>query len=163
MMIFVTVGSQMPFDRLISAVDAWAGARGRDDLVAQIGETELEPRSLTWSQRLSATEFERHCRDATAIVAHAGMGSILTALQYGTPILVMPRRADRRETRNDHQVATATRLAERGLVHVAMDDDDLPAQLDRLGELDASSRISADASPQLLVAIREAIDEAAPR
>lgn len=162
-MIFVTVGSQMPFDRMIRAIDAWAEANDRDDLVAQIGDTDLRPRALTWSQRLSATEFDQHCRDATAVVAHAGMGSILTALQHGTPILVMPRRADRRETRNDHQVATATRLAERGLVHVAMDDDELPAQLDRLGELDASSCISADASPQLLGAIRKAIDQAAPR
>ena len=162
-MIFVTVGSQMPFDRLIRGIDAWAEANGRDDLVAQIGDTEFEPRALRWSRRLSATAFEQHCQEATAIVAHAGMGSILTALQHGTPILVMPRRADRRETRNDHQVATATRLAERGLVHVAMDDDDLPGQLDRLGELGASSRISSDASPELLAAIREAIEQASPR
>jgi hypothetical protein len=44
-----------------------------------------------------------------------------------------------------------------------MDDDDLPAQLDRLGELGASSRISPDASPELLATIREAIEQASPR
>jgi UDP-N-acetylglucosamine transferase subunit ALG13 len=161
-MIFVTVGSQMPFDRLIRAVDKWAESSARTDVVAQIGDTDLQPRSLDWSSRVSATEFEDRCRDATAIVAHAGMGSILTALQYGTPILVMPRRADLRETRNDHQVATAARLSERGLVHVAMDDDELPGCLDRLGELTASERISPYASAELLDAVRGSIRAADP-
>ena len=35
-LIFVTVGAQMSFDRLIGWVDDWAVAVGRDDVVAQI-------------------------------------------------------------------------------------------------------------------------------
>ncbi len=56
---------------------------------------------------------------ATAIVAHAGMGTILTALEMGKPLLVMPRRAALGEHRNDHQLATASRFAELGRVKVA--------------------------------------------
>ena len=52
-MIFVTVGHQMPFDRLIAAVDAWAGARGRSDVFAQIGTTSLRPASFN-----AATTFD---------------------------------------------------------------------------------------------------------
>jgi hypothetical protein len=36
-MIFVTVGTQGQFDRLIRTVDEWADARGRTDLFAQTG------------------------------------------------------------------------------------------------------------------------------
>ena len=36
-MIFVTVGTQLAFDRMIKAVDEWAGARGRTDVFAQVG------------------------------------------------------------------------------------------------------------------------------
>ena len=35
-MIFVTVGAQLPFDRLVSVVDEWAGSTGRSDVFGQI-------------------------------------------------------------------------------------------------------------------------------
>lgn len=82
------------------------------------------------------------------------MGSILTALQYGKPILVMPRRGDLKETRNDHQVATAQRFRELGKVAVAMDEGELPGELERLRSLKPGQRISAHASPALLEAVR---------
>ena len=37
-MIFVTVGTDSPFDRLMQVVDEWAAASGRTDVFAQIGE-----------------------------------------------------------------------------------------------------------------------------
>ena len=41
------------------------------------------------------------------VIAHDEMGSIITALEMGKPIVVMPRRAELGEHRNDHQVAAA--------------------------------------------------------
>ena len=35
-MIFVTVGAQLPFDRLVDTVDAWAGRKGDTEVLAQI-------------------------------------------------------------------------------------------------------------------------------
>jgi UDP-N-acetylglucosamine transferase subunit ALG13 len=157
-LIFVTVGGQMPFDRLIRAVDEWAESRGRgDEVFAQIADGEHTPRSCEWVRFLSASEFRERVETATAIVAHAGMGSILTALEAGKPILVLPRRGDLRETRNDHQIATAKALSERGQVHIAMDESELPAKLDTLGGLRASDRISPWASDELAMAIRRFI------
>ena len=44
MNIFVTVGAQIPFDRLIAAVDAWAAGRaGGQSLFAQVGEKGIRP------------------------------------------------------------------------------------------------------------------------
>ena len=87
------------------------------------------------------------------IVAHAGMGSILTALEYGKPILVMPRRGDLRETRNDHQIATAKRFRELGKVAVAFDEVELARELDRLDELKPTERIGQFASESLLATV----------
>jgi UDP-N-acetylglucosamine transferase subunit ALG13 len=42
-MIFVTVGSQMPFDRLVEAVDGWVGQTTRE-VLAQIGDSQLKPK-----------------------------------------------------------------------------------------------------------------------
>ena len=66
----------------------------------------------------------------------------------------MPRRADFRETRNDHQVATAERFGEQGRVLVANAEQDLPAKLDYALTLGDTGRIQAQASPQLIATIR---------
>ena len=153
-MIFVTVGAQMPFDRMCKAVDAWAAKRGRNDVFAQIGTTDWRPTSMRCTAMIDPPAFKKAMEECSVVVAHAGMGSILTALQFGKPILVMPRRGDLRETRNDHQVATAKRFKELGRVAVAFDEQELERELDRLGELRATERISPWASPELLAAVR---------
>jgi len=58
------------------------------------------------------------------------MGTIITALELDKPILVMPRRGDLGETRNDHQLATARRLHALGLIEVALDEAELRSRLD---------------------------------
>lgn len=152
-MIFVTVGAQMPFDRMTQAVDRWCGRRGRSDVFMQIGSTEWTPSHARFERLLPPDRFREEVRACSVLVAHAGMGSILTALEAGKPILVMPRRADRMETRNDHQVGTAQRFAALGRVAVAMDEMELETALDRLDSLAASSTISNFASPSLLEAV----------
>ena len=124
-MIFVTVGVQLPFDRLIRAVDDWAGHHGRHDIVAQAGTSAFKPRHIDVRQTLVPTEFRRFVEQAELIVAHAGMGSIITALELGKRIVVMPRRAALGEHRNDHQLSTARYMAEQNLVTVADSAEDL--------------------------------------
>ena len=153
-MIFVTVGAQMAFDRMIQAVDQWAGTTGRTDVFAQIGPAEYTPRHIAHTGFLEPPQFTERARSASIIVAHAGMGSIITALTMGKPILVMPRRGDLRETRNDHQIATAKRLSELGKVAVAMDETELVERLGRLEELAAAGAIGPYAQDSLIAAVR---------
>lgn len=126
-MIFATVGSQMPFDRLIRALDTWAAhqANGRE-VLAQIGSATYQPSNLRTVPSLSPTGFREAVRAADLIVAHAGMGSVLTAMEFGKPLVVLPRLGTLQETRNDHQVATAKWLASKPGIYVAM----LEAELD---------------------------------
>jgi UDP-N-acetylglucosamine transferase subunit ALG13 len=152
-LIFVTVGAQMPFDRMVKAVDEWAGVRGRTDVFAQISATEYRPKNFEWAAFIEPEEFRRRVSEADVLVAHAGMGSILTALEAGKPILVMPRRGDLRETRNDHQLATARRFLALGKVAVALDEHELPEKLDSLERLAPSERISPWASNRLIGAL----------
>jgi len=153
-LIFVTVGHQMPFDRLVRAVDEWAGARGRNDIFAQIGETSYRPSHIDFAAQVDPAEFRELVAKAEAVVAHAGTGTILTALELGTPVLVMPRHGALMETRNDHQIATAERFRTLGRVEVAMDESELVERLDHLADLPARELISTDASDELIGAIR---------
>lgn len=134
-MIFVTVGGQLPFDRLVRAVDEWAKEQERDDVFAQIGASDDPPEHIRWARFLSPPEFKEKAREADVIIAHAGMGSILTALELGKPIVVMPRRANLGEHRNDHQSATVKHLHSGVDVAVASDEHELAGFLDRLTEL----------------------------
>ena len=134
-MIFVTVGAQMPFDRLIKVVDQWAGENSDIEIIAQIGNTEYKPVYIkNWSCLLDVKKFTEYVKKCDLIVSHAGMGTIITALQYKKPIIVMPRRGDLKETRNDHQVDTARQLSDK--VNVAFNEEDLISSLknaDKLG------------------------------
>jgi UDP-N-acetylglucosamine transferase subunit ALG13 len=160
--IFVTVGTQLPFDRLIGAVDRWAASRPGHDVFVQAGPTTLVPRHVQYGRFISPAECRERMLTADAIVAHAGMGTILTALEIGKPLLVMPRSAALGEHRNDHQLATARRFAELGRVTVAFDEHELPTQLDELGRIAAAAPISPYAPAPFVDALRAFIDGPQP-
>ncbi len=154
-MIFVTVGAQMPFDRLTSCVDRWAASCDAADIFAQIGITDWRPTHMDWTAMLDPSDYRQRLFEADAVITHAGMGTILTALEFGKPMIVMPRRGALHETRNDHQVGTAKALAADGLVNVAWDEHELSAWLQRLDQVAAPARIASHASIALLTAVRD--------
>ena len=157
-MIFLTVGYQMAFDRLTRAVDDWASGPIPTHIFAQIGPTDLRPAHLSWTQFLEPPEFSKRLQECSGIVAHAGMGSILTALQYGKPIVIMPRKGSLRETRNDHQIATAQRFKSYDQILVAMNEDEIPSRLDELQSMTVCSPREPIASKQLIHTLKAFLD-----
>lgn len=149
-MILVSVGTQLPFDRLVEGVDNWASRNGRTDVVGQIGHTRFVPRAMTAYPFIPWQEFEEYRSQATLLVSHAGMGSILGALEMGKPLIIMPRLASLGEHRNDHQMATAQRFRGRDGIYVATDAATLTSLLDGYGDLSAGKRISPTASDELV-------------
>ena len=157
-MIFLTVGTQLPFDRLVRAVDDWA-AGATQAVFAQIGDSRYRPAHMEWVQYLPGDAFRRRIAAASLIVSHAGMGNLLAALQAQKPLLVMPRRAALQEIRNDHQLATANWLRQLPGITVVDDGAELDVAL-RRGDWQTPDAVRADASPELLAAIRDFIDAA---
>ncbi len=160
-MIFVTVGSQMPFDRLVQAVDAWAGLHPQVPVVAQVGRDAAPTRHVQRHEVLDPAAFRRCVEQCVLLVAHAGMGSVLTALEVRKPMVLMPRRGALRETRNDHQVATLNWLKGKPGVHAAFDETELQQLLGRWADLSAAQ--AAPVSPssaqgQLVQALRGFIE-----
>lgn len=156
-MILVTVGTDQPFDRLVAAVDRWAAKNARTDVFAQIGHTEMRPQHIASTPFLEPADFHRKFTEASVIVAHAGMGTILSALRYGKPIVVLPRRASLGEQRNEHQLATAKHLQALGKIHVALDENELLACLDSLAQLKPLASVGPFAAPSLIDALRNFI------
>ena len=156
-MIFVTVGTQLAFDRLITVIDDWAGS-ANEKVVAQIGPSELQPKNMQWSQFLSPQEFQKFTSEASIVIAHAGMGSILTAMQMQKPIVIMPRQFKYHEHRNDHQLATARNFQDIEGVHVAMDETELEKVLENSEMVTSSQGVGADAQVELISTIQDFIN-----
>jgi UDP-N-acetylglucosamine transferase subunit ALG13 len=157
-MIFVTIGTQMHFDRLVAAVDEWAGLTNTKDVFAQTGPSSYCAKYIKAKPFITPQEFRDCVQHARIMVAHAGMGSILTALEFGKRIVVMPRRSDLGEHRSDHQVATARHFAGQGRILVAADQQGLFVVLDQLNNFDEIEPISPMASPILIATIRQFIE-----
>lgn len=123
-MIFTSVGSMLPFDRLVKAVDEWAAAHPEREVFIQIGDGEYEPRHAPWVRIMPHGEYRERLQACELFVAHVGMGSILQALEIRKQMLLMPRLASQKEHTTDHQLHTADRFRNTpGLMIV----DDVPA------------------------------------
>ncbi|MEM7005951.1 MAG: glycosyltransferase [Pseudomonadota bacterium] len=159
-MIFLTVGSHEPFDRLVRGVDLWCGAAGKgDQVMGQItARANYRPKHFRSVESLEPEAFSQVFEEAACIVSHAGMGTIISALDSGKPIAVMPRRGHLNETRNDHQYATTRQFADYPGLLVAESEEDLAPTLDRLISLDTTNNaIPRYADTALLGALRSII------
>jgi UDP-N-acetylglucosamine transferase subunit ALG13 len=105
-LILVTVGTQLTFDRLVKGVENWALEEGYNDIVFQVGRNAYHPKIGVVHEFLPAKEMDGYSKKVNLIIGHAGMGTILTSLTEGKPLVIMPRLHKYSEHRNDHQMAT---------------------------------------------------------
>ena len=142
-MIFLTVGTQFPFDRLVRAVDeAFDNGLVGEEVFAQIGETSYRPRNFESVASLGKKVFDERLKQASSIISHAGIGTITMALDNHKPLLVMPRLKKYGEIVSDHQLAIARRFSELGHILVAYDVEDLPDGVRRLKNFVLKERIA---------------------
>jgi UDP-N-acetylglucosamine transferase subunit ALG13 len=161
-LIFATVGTQLPFDRLIVSLDRWVGAQTDPPQVfAQIGPTSFRPTHLDWAPFVEPDHCGRLLDECHGVIAHAGMGTIIGAVQRGKPLVILPRRSALGEHRNEHQLATARHFSKRAGIRVILDEQDLEGALDDLvtGRLSPGERISGVASADLIATVRSFIRE----
>ena len=148
-MIFLTVGTQFPFDRLVKAVDELVGKNGVDKVYGQIGKSSYQPVNFESVASLEKHLFDKRLRESTGIISHAGMGIIAMAMEYNKPLLVMPRLSKYGEVVNDHQVDIAEKFEALGHLLVTYTADQLP---DRIKQLQTFIPKSRKADPQKVAA-----------
>lgn len=153
-MIFLTVGTQLPFDRLVKAVDRWAYKK-RKKIFAQIGKSGYKPKNMVFVRALDPAEFEEKVKRSEIMISHAGMGSIITALEKNKPIIIMPRKSKFKEHRNDHQVYTAREFEKLPNIFYAKDENHLIETLDNIKP--KNLKYSSKNSDMLIDTIKEFI------
>lgn len=164
-MIFASVGSMLPFDRFVEAVDLWAAANPAVPVFVQIGEGDYEPRHAPFTRVMPMAEYRQRLRDCALFVAHVGMGSILQALEERKQMLLLPRLHALGEHTTDHQLHTAARFGHLAGLRIV---DDVPALHAGMSELirtplPTGEGISDEASPELIAGVAGFLDAARPR
>lgn len=153
-MIFVTVGTQAPFDRLIKLVDEWAKS-SEVECFAQTSKGSYTPKYIEHKEFLTEQEFNEVFAKASVIISHAGMGTIISSLREGKTLLTFPRLAKYKEHRNDHQLATTKAFSQKGYIYPIFTEKHLKEHLSRLNELRCLKRIGDQANDDLLTFLRD--------
>jgi len=131
-LILVSVGSMMPFDRLIRGMDEWAGRHPETPVLMQIGNGKYEPVHGPFVRMMPVADYRARLKDCTLFVAHAGMGSIISAIEAGKPLVMLPRQQKLGEHNTDHQLATAATVGRREGLYVVPTVEELGARIDAL-------------------------------
>jgi UDP-N-acetylglucosamine--N-acetylmuramyl-(pentapeptide) pyrophosphoryl-undecaprenol N-acetylglucosamine transferase len=145
--VVVTVGvnATYGFTRLIQALQACLPPTSK--VLWQVGDKDqhLLPAGADVRTSMPASELLEAMRAADLVIAHAGCGSALTALEAGHRPLLVPRLAEHDEHIDDHQLQIAHELHTRGLaVNVAVEDLS-PAFLEQVGR----GRVEQELGPVL--------------
>ena len=108
------------FTRLITKMDEVAG-RLNEEVIMQIGSVPYEPKHAKFFSHTSYQESLVYFKQASLVVGHGGAGTILNALRFQVPIVVVPRSQRYGEHFDDHQIELAQRLGGNEFIKVVYD------------------------------------------
>ncbi len=159
-MILLTVGTQLPFDRLVRLVDEWAGLHPEVEVFAQIASGNYIPGHMGYVDYMKEHQYAEVFQKAEVILAHAAMGSVISSLIASKPVIAFPRKASLGEHRNEHQLATCRKITQLKGCYVAYEQEELFATLNKMSSLEGGS-IAPYANDDLLETIDNFIATAA--
>jgi UDP-N-acetylglucosamine--N-acetylmuramyl-(pentapeptide) pyrophosphoryl-undecaprenol N-acetylglucosamine transferase len=115
---FKDIGFERLVARLIEILPADA------DVLWQTGDTDVSPFGIAGHHAIPERELSQAISEADVLVAHAGVGTALAALEVGKCPLLVPRRFAHGEHVDDHQTQIAAELGSRGLA-LSVEADEL--------------------------------------
>ena len=132
-MIFVTVGSQLTFDRLLKTIDKEIEIGNiKDKVIVQGGKTKYKSKYMTIIKYLDLDEFDRYIKDADLIIPHGGVGSITDALKYNKTVIATPRLKKYKEALNDHQIQIIENFGIEGYIIPLLDLTELNLAIEKV-------------------------------
>jgi UDP-N-acetylglucosamine transferase subunit ALG13 len=140
----IKYGFRRLVDRLVTILPAGC------EVLWQIGETDVSDLDIVASPPMPSSDLEAEMRRADVVVAHAGIGSALSAMEAGRCPVLVPRERAYGEHIDDHQRQIGVALDRLGLAVSRS-----AAQLE-LADLEAAARCSIVARPDLPPIVIEA-------
>lgn len=118
-MIFVMVGTHnLGFGRLIKKMDKIAE---NEEVVIQTGNTKYSPKNAKYFDFTGLGTIHDYIEKADVVVTHGGIGCVTDSLQYGKPLVIVPRLKRHNEHTNDHQLDLAREIEKEGKAIIVLD------------------------------------------
>ncbi len=126
-MIFVVLGTQkFQCNRLLKEIDRLIEEKViTEDVFAQKGNSDYKPMHYKYIDFLTKEQFEQQMETCDLLITHSGVGTILSAVNHGKPIIVYPRLRKYKEHVDDHQLDIAKAFGKKKIVLMCGENDDL--------------------------------------
>ncbi len=126
-MIFITLGSQkFQFNRLLKKVDDLIEMEIiKEDVFAQIGSSDYEPKNYKYEYFLDRDTFASKIDACDTVITHGGTGVIISSVKKGKKVIAVPRLAKYGEHVDDHQIQLITQFKELNIIEPCFDVDEL--------------------------------------
>jgi UDP-N-acetylglucosamine transferase subunit ALG13 len=131
-MIFITLGSQkFQFNRLLKEMDDLIeNDVVKDEVFAQTGYSDYEPKNYMYSKFLNRDEFYEKESKSDIVITHGGTGAIVGAVKKGKRVIAVPRLAKYGEHVDDHQLQLIEQFKEHNLICGVNSCDELKEALE---------------------------------
>ncbi len=147
-MIFVTVGTQdKEFRRLLEEVERLIkSGKINETVVAQIGNTkfstDLDNSKMHLIEFTTPREVDALIENASFIITHGGVATIIEGLNRGKKIIAVPRLKKYKEHVNDHQLQIIENFGESGFIIGLHGVEELECALERVDGFVAERYVS---------------------
>ena len=130
-MIFVTMGTQkFQMNRLVKAADELA-EQISEEVFVQKGWSDYVPKHCKFTDFMDATDYNKKIGECSVLVTHAGVGTIVSGIKAGKPIVVVPRMNKYLEHVDDHQHQIAEAFSTKGCVLCCEEVEKLQEYIDK--------------------------------
>ena len=117
-MIFVTLGTQdKPFKRLIKAVERQVIIGNiTEEVIVQVGCTKYKSDKVKIIEYMTGDEFNKYLDEARVVISHAGVGTIIKALEKNKKVIAAARKSVFGEHVNNHQEQILDNFTAKGYI-----------------------------------------------
>lgn len=105
-MILVTLGTQNnSFHRLLEEIQKCIDKKIiKEEVIVQAGGTKFKSKDMKIFKLVSSKKLNEYIEQASYIITHGGVGSIISAIKKGKKVIAVPRYHKYGEHVNDHQL-----------------------------------------------------------
>lgn len=144
-MVFIALGTQnFQLNRLLQNVDMLIEkGQLKDAVFAQIGHSDYRPVHYQYKKFLDKEEFDRCITECDVLIAHSGVGTIITGINSGKPVILYPRLKKYGEHVDDHQLEITHAFSKKGYVLCCDEGDDLMEKIEESKHYEFKKYVSA--------------------
>ena len=114
----------------------------KEKVIVQLGTTKYQTKNFETFDLIQYDKLEKLTEEASLIITHGGVGSILTGLKKGKKVIAIPRLSAYKEHTNDHQIQIVDEFYNTGYILKCDNPSDLENVLKKVKDFKPNKYVS---------------------